>query len=221
MKKNVLYLFAILMLFTCSSNNDINEPSNSAGNNNGNTAGNNGGGTEEWLIPINEVKDGGPGKDGIPSIENPKFIDAQNQNFLNDDDLVIGVNYNGETKAYPHGILNWHEIVNDKFNNESITINYCPLTGTAFGWESMTNGAPSTFGVSGLLYLANLILYDRNTDSYWSQMLLQCVSGDLIGDFPETINVVETNWLTWKTLYPNTNILSRDTNFYDAERYDM
>ena len=110
-------------------------------------------------------------------------------------------------------ILDWHEVVNDKLDNQFVTISYCPLTGTAFGWSSVANGAKSTFGVSGLLYNTNLILYDRNTDSNWSQLELKCVNGALIGDEPILESVVETNWGTWKKLYPNTKVLSLETGF--------
>lgn len=212
MKKTIIYLFIISLFLSCSGNNindNIENPNNQGNTNNGNNNG-------SWLIPKSEVKDGGPGKDGIPSIDNPKFILANEANFLNDDDLVIGIVKNNETRtvrAYPHIILDWHEIINDAIGSEFVTINYCPLTGTAFGWESATNGLKTTFGVSGLLYNANLILYDRSTESNWSQLKLQCVNGSLIGKKPKLVNIIETNWKTWKTLYPNTEVLSLNTGF--------
>ncbi|MBL4939890.1 MAG: DUF3179 domain-containing protein [Lutibacter sp.] len=214
-----IYLFTILLLFiTCGGNNDDTlspNPSNMTGDNpqGDNTSGGNT--NSDWLIPISEVKDGGPGKDGIPSINSPKFVDANDAgaNFLEDADLVIGIIKGSSARAYPHLILDWHEIVNDSFNQDLVSINYCPLTGTSFGWKGSLNGVKSTFGVSGLLYNANLILYDRNTDSNWSQLKLQCVNGALIGDEPVLESIVETNWGTWKKLYPNTKVLSLDTGF--------
>jgi len=202
--KNISFYIFLLMLTLMSCNDNSNVPNQTPTTNNDN-----------WLIPVNEVKDGGPGKDGIPSIDNPKFIDISQTNpaFLNDSDLVIGTVNGSEAKAYPHVILDWHEVVNDKINEDFITINYCPLTGTAFGWESKANGTKSSFGVSGLLYNTNLILYDRNTDSNWSQLRLQCVNGTLISNKPILVSVVETNWGTWKKLYPNTKVLSTDTGF--------
>ncbi|WP_303318697.1 DUF3179 domain-containing protein [Flavivirga abyssicola] len=204
MKKNVFYLFACCSLLISCSSSDINNDTTPGGANNN---------SGQWLIPISDVKDGGPGKDGIPSIDNPNFTTADNANFLNDNDLVVGVVKGNQAKAYPHIILDWHEVVNDEIDNAFITLNYCPLTGTAFAWESMSNGTKSTFGVSGLLYNANLILYDRNTDSNWSQLRLECVNGPLINNKPELIDVVETNWKTWKTLYPNTEVLTPQTGF--------
>lgn len=215
MKKIVFYLFIIVLASCSGSNNDpITGGNPDGGGSNG--GGSNGGDPQDnsWSIPVNEVKDGGPGKDGIPSIDNPKFINANEApSFLKDSLLVVGIVKNNIARAYPHEILDWHEIVNDDLDGEFITLNFCPLTGTAFGWESKSNDEKSTFGVSGLLYNANLILYDRNTGSNWSQLKLECVNGDLIGDKPELISVIETTWGTWKTLYPDTKILSTATGF--------
>ncbi len=199
MKKYVLLFCIQLFLFSCSTTeNALNEVSTEP---------------SDWLIPINEVRDGGPGKDGIPSIDNPRFTDASSVNFLNEDDLIIGVFQGNTAKAYPHVVMDWHEVTNDEINNKFFTLNYCPLTGTAFAWESKSNDSRTTFGVSGLLYNANLILYDRNTDSNWSQLRLECVNGNLIGDKPKLYSVVETDWKTWKALYPNSQVLNTQTGF--------
>lgn len=198
--KKIAFLATTLLVLSCSSSNDIAED-------NANQSGG------EWLIPVNEILDGGPGKDGIPSIDNPQFVNVADATFLEDDDLVVGIIKDDVIRAYPHIILDWHEVVNDEIANAFLTINYCPLTGTAFAWESITNNTKSSFGVSGLLYNANLILYDRNTDSNWSQLELKCVNGELINDEPSLYNVVETDWNTWKSLYPNTEVMSTSTGF--------
>ena len=174
----------------------------------------------QWLIPENEVEDGGPGKDGIPAIMNPEFISIDEVDFLSDNDLVIGVILNGEIKAYPHPILDWHEIVNDKVDDINIALTYCPLTGTAIAWNRTFGNSTTTFGVSGKLYNSNLIPYDRETDSYWSQIGLNCVNGELIGSVIETFPVLETSWKTWKKLYPDAEIMSTNTGFSrDYNRY--
>jgi hypothetical protein len=167
----------------------------------------------EWLIPENEVRDGGPGKDGIPAIDNPKFIRVNEVNFLNDNDLVLGYADGNEVRAYPHKILDWHEIVNDDTPNHSIAVIYCPLTGTGIGWDRMFGNNKTTFGVSGLLYNSNIIPYDRATDSNWSQLLLKSVNGDLKGTQPVVYNLLETSWKTWKTMYPNSKVLSLNTGY--------
>lgn len=211
MKKYILKLILMLLIFSCSSIANDNDQNGIGGSSsmpdNGITDSN------SWLIPINEIRDGGPGKDGIPSIDSPNFTNVNDVDFLNDNDLVIGIINDNEIKAYPHIIMDWHEVTNDQIGDDFVTINYCPLTGTAFAWESVANGTRSTFGVSGLLYNANLILYDRNTDSNWSQLGSECVNGELIGSKPNLLDVVETDWKTWKALYPDSKILNRQTGF--------
>jgi len=115
--------------------------------------------------------------------------------------------------AYPHIILDWHEIINDNVGDVSVAITYCPLTGTGIGWNRILNGNETTFGVSGLLYNTNLIPFDRATNSNWSQILNEAVNGDLLGDKVAIITLFETNWGTWKALYPNTKVVSTNTGF--------
>lgn len=177
-----------------------------------------------WLIPKAEIRDGGPGKDGIPALTLPDFTTmAAARDFLNDDDLVIMARMNGVVRVYPHRILDWHEIVNDRIGDSAFTVSYCPLTGSAIGFMRTlpVNGEEitTTFGVSGLLYNNNLILYDRATESYWSQMRNQCVSGPLIGQRPRNIPLVETTFRTAAELYPDAQVLSENTGVYSPGRY--
>ena len=205
--------FAIFSVISCSDNaNDI--PANNGTPNNPGTGNSN---NSSWLIPSDQVFDGGPGKDGIPSIDNPQFVSvAEAEIFMEDEDLIIGLaDETGQVvRAYPHRILDWHEIVNDDLGQRSTALTYCPLTGSAIGWDrSLENGTISTFGVSGLLYNTNLIPYDRATDSNWSQMQLQCVQGNLRGELIKLHPIVETSWKNWKTMYPDSEILSTETGF--------
>jgi len=172
---------------------------------------NNAGG--DWLIPQNQVRDGGPGKDGIPALQSPErvSVDDPTNHYLDDDDLVLGYYYNGEIVAYPHDILDWHEIINDKVGGGFIAVTYCPLTGTGIGWERLFEGVETTFGVSGLLYNSNLIPYDRNTGSNWSQIRLECVNGSLIGTDPVVLPLIEMPWATWKNLFPGSMVISTET----------
>ena len=139
-------------------------------------------GNSTWSIPSNQVFDGGPGKDGIPALVNPAMVSSVQANYLTDNDLVIGFKVGDDVRAYPHQILDWHEIINDVVGEQPLAITYCPLTGTGIGWNRVISGNTTTFGVSGLLFNTNLIPYDRSTDSNWSQMKLECVNGQLIGE---------------------------------------
>ncbi len=177
----------------------------------------------EWLIPKDKIFDGGPGKDGIPALVNPVFIPLSETSYLEDDDLVLIYKKGSEIRAYPHPILDWHEIINDDINNTKLTVSYCPLTGSGIGLSSKvtSNGISqnTTFGVSGLLYNSNLILYDRLSNSNWSQMRNQCVNGDLIGQESQFIHMVETTVLTLRQMYPNAMIVSNNTGVYSPDRY--
>ena len=168
---------------------------------------------QDWLIPSDRVFDGGPGQDGIPSVDNPEFSSVSEINFLADGALVVGVFSDTEVKAYPHPILDWHEIVNDEIGDKNVAVTYCPLTGTAIGWDRNLNGSKTTFGVSGKLFQTNLIPFDRATESYWSQIRLDCVNGELINTRVNTSPVVETTWETWKAMYPNSLVMNTNTGF--------
>jgi len=207
-----ILIFTLLFHYACE---EVSGPSNNRGNL---AAG-------DWLIPENQIFDGGPGKDGIPALTNPSFIASAQAGYLNDDDLVVVYQWGNEQRAYPHAILNWHEIVNDAIDSKKISVSYCPLTGSAIAIhpEFVVDGLPgqTTFGVSGLLYNSNLIMYDRLTDSYWSQMLLKCVSGRLKGTVPETQTIIETRFATAKSLFPQLKVLSNATGVYDAVQYSI
>ncbi len=192
-------LFNLILLFTIFSCGEDNAQSFT---------------NSDWLIPSSEVQDGGPGKDGIPSIDSPKFSSIDAIDFMSADDLIIGVWADGEIKGYPHPILDWHEIVNDQMGNQAFALTYCPLTGTAINWNrKLSNGETTTFGVSGKLYNNNLIPYDRETDSYWSQINLNCVNGDRVGEAASLFPIIETSWKTWKELFPDAEVLNTNTGF--------
>jgi hypothetical protein len=164
-----------------------------------------------WLIPSNEVRDGGPGKDGIPALTNPNLISAQQAGYLNDNDLVMGYIDGDDARAYPHKILDWHEIINDDTDNESFAVIYCPLTGTGVAWDRKLEGQTTTYGVSGLLYNSNVIPYDRLTNTNWSQLLLMAVNGELAATQSVNHHLVETTWATWQQMYPETKVVSTNT----------
>lgn len=166
----------------------------------------------DWLVDRAAIFDDGAEADGIPAINAPEFVSVAEAD-LGDDELVVGVVINGEARAYPHSILNWHEIVNDVIDDEAIAITYSPLTGTAIGYRRVIGGEPTEFGVSGLLFNANLIPFDRATGSHWSQVQRRSIEGELIGADATTVPVVETTWETWRSWYPETTLLSRNTGF--------
>ncbi len=170
---------------------------------------------DDALIPVAEILPGGPSRDGIPAIDKPGFIDAsQADAILAPRDEVIGVEYRGEARAYPVAILNWHEVVNDHIAGQAVAVTYCPLCATAVVLVAEHQSQPLQFGVSGLLYNSNVLLYDRQTESLWSQVLAQAVTGPMKGQTLPTLPLSLTSWQDWRQAHPDTKVLSADTGYF-------
>ena len=164
-------------------------------------------------IPLSEIKNGGPPKDGIPSIDTPKFVSSNEADFLKKEDRVLGLNFNGISKAYPIKILDRHEIVNDEFKGEAIAMTYCPLCGSGVAIQSTINKEVRTFGVSGLLYNSDVLLYDRESESLWSQIMGKAISGKESGSELVFLPTENTTWGEWQKRFPNSLVLSPETGF--------
>ncbi|MBI2065706.1 MAG: DUF3179 domain-containing protein [Candidatus Zambryskibacteria bacterium] len=166
-------------------------------------------------IPLDEILSGGPGKDGIPSIDNPKFVSTANASFLNDSDPGLGLSINGEVRFYPYRILVWHEIVNDTVAGKPVLVTYCPLCATGIVFERKVGGEVQEFGVSGRLWQSNLLMYnraERETDeSLWSQVLGEAVLGMHTGKKLPIIRSDVVRFGDWKSAHPDTKVLSQDT----------
>lgn len=176
----------------------------------------------DWLIPKRQVVDGGPGLDGIPALENPVFESTATITTVDLNDIVSVVRHDGQIKVYPHDIMNYHEIVNDGPAEDPFVFSYCPLTDSAMAWKGIASHTDSTFGVSGLLYNANLILYDRETFTFWSQMLQIGINGSRIRERPAQMQVIETKYSTLLAMYPDAVVLTRVTGHsrdYDTDPY--
>ena len=164
-----------------------------------------------------ESLDGGVGKDGIPSVDDPSFRPIAEAD-LADDEPVVGVVRGGEAKAYPRRILSQHEIVNDVIGGEPVAVTYCPLTGTAQGFRR----GDTTFGVSGRLVNSNLIMYDRATDSRFPQMLATGIDGPMTGATLDEFRVVWTTAGQWSTRRPDSLAMTEETGYvrrYDSDPY--
>lgn len=173
------------------------------------------------IVPLNQIVSGGPPRDGIPSIDEPKFVSAQEADLQNGD-LVLGLEINGDVRAYPLDILVWHEIVNDVVGGEPVAVTYCPLCFTNQVFERTVEGEVVEFGTSGKLYNSNLVMYDRSTESYWSQAMGKAIVGERTGYVLERVPFDVAYWEDWKAINPNTKVLSQDTGFgrpYGADPY--
>ncbi|GAB5500492.1 MAG: DUF3179 domain-containing protein [Pseudohongiellaceae bacterium] len=168
---------------------------------------------ENATIPNDEIVSGGPPRDGIPALDYPEFEMAQEADWLRESDRIMGVAIDGEARAYPVRILDWHEIVNDRIGNQFIAVTYCPLCGTGMVFASNVGDQALTFGVSGLLYNSDVLMYDRNTESLWSQIMSEAVAGPLVGTPLPQLPVTYTTWSSWRERHPETKVLSRNTGF--------
>ncbi|MFO8003339.1 DUF3179 domain-containing protein [Thioalkalivibrio sp.] len=174
-------------------------------------------------IPLDEIHRGGPPRDGIPALTDPEFVTAASAHGLQPDDRILGLQRNGVSKAYPLGIMNYHEVVNDIVAGEAIAVTYCPLCFTGVAFEARTeDGSRRLFGVSGLLYNSAVLLYDRGSESLWSQISATAVAGARIGEQLTLIPIANTTWDSWHREHPNTLVLSRNTDYardYDRDPY--
>jgi len=176
----------------------------------------------DWLIPTRRIARA-TSFDGIQAIDAPAFIDhsspvsADADFYLEKEQLIVGVNAGLGLKAYPHAILDWHEVINDQLGGEEIAVVYCPLTGTATIWDRNLDSGPTTFGVSGLLYNSNVMPFDRSTESIWTQLDGRCVNGDLKGKRVGRYHFVETSWETWKAAYPTAKVMAEEQDGFSFD----
>lgn len=177
-------------------------------------------------IPAREIFSGGPPKDGIPSLSNPKTLPADSASYLADSDRVIGVEIEGSSMAYPIKILNHHEIVNDTLGDLPIAVTFCPLCDSAAVFDRRTEKGEKEFGVSGLLYNSNVLLFDRSgsNESLWSQLGAQGVTGPSCNVNLDAVPFQMMTWGEWKRLHPDTRTMSKETGIrrnYDQNPYAL
>ena len=168
-------------------------------------------------IRFEEITWGGVKVDGIPALDNPAMIAATEAEYLLDEDLVFGVEINGDARAYPLRILGWHEMANDVVGGVPVALAYCTLCGAGILFETQLDGrdTPFVFGSSGLLYRSNKLMFDRETLSLWNQFTGEPVSGPLAqsGIALNIRPMVITSWAAWRTAHPDTLALALDTGF--------
>jgi hypothetical protein len=173
---------------------------------------------------IFETDAGGPGRDGIRALDFPQYVETgSSSGAISEHSRVLGIVHDGVAAAYPIVLLWWHEIVNDTVGGLPVLVSYCPLTGSGIAFDPRVDGEARIFGVSGLLYENNLIMFDRQTESLWNQMLLGAQCGPTRGTSLARVPVVETTWGQWLSMYPDSRLVSRNTGFnisYGAYPYD-
>ncbi len=177
--------------------------------------------TQSWgtnwnkhTIDYAELLSGGPPRDGIPSIDEPKFIGQQEaRQWLSGNEPVIALEINGDARAYPLQILIWHEIVNDTVGDVPVIVTFCPLCNSAITFDRRLDGKVFAFGTSGLLRNSDLVMYDRTTESLWQQFTGEAIIGEMTGTQLSFFSSSLVSFADFQAAYPEGRVLSRDTGF--------
>lgn len=163
-------------------------------------------------VPLHEIVSGGPPRDGIPAIDRPRFVAARTADrWLDDNEPVMVVEHQGSAKAYPLSILIWHEIANDEIAGLPVSVTFCPLCNTALVFDRRLDGRVLDYGTTGRLRHSDLVMYDRQTETWWQQATGEAIVGELVG---QKLKWIPSNTLSWKSareLYPDIQVLSRET----------
>jgi Protein of unknown function (DUF3179) len=162
-------------------------------------------------VPLDEITSGGPGKDGIPAIDEPKFVAVDDVDWLTDREPVIAFGIEDDWRAYPIQILVWHEIVNDVVAETPVTITFCPLCHTAIAFDRRLDGQVLDFGTTGNLRHSDLVMYDRQTETWWQQATGQAIVGELAGSQLEFLASQLISWEQFVAVHPDGTVLSRET----------
>ena len=167
-----------------------------------------------YTVPYSEILSGGPPKDGIPAIDDPRFVTvAAADEWLKPIEPVIWLEVNGEARAYPIQILMWHEIVSDTVGGVPLAVTFCPLCNTAIVFDRRIDGRVLDFGTTGRLRYSNLIMYDRQTESWWQQAGGDAIAGELTGQQLKFVPAAISAWADFKANFPAGQVLSRETGF--------
>ena len=171
-------------------------------------------------VPLDEIRSGGPGRDGIPPIDDPEFAKVSDPpGYMVDVEPVISLEINGQARAYPLIILMNHEIVNDEVGGVPVSVTYCPLCNTAIVFDRRVAGEILDFGVSGNLRNSDLVMWDRQTQSWWQQITGEAIVGELTGTQLEFIPAPVVTWAQFAGAFPDGEILTRP--FSPFTNYDL
>jgi len=181
----------------------------------------------ECAVPCDQIRLGCDGTDCIPSLTNPSAVSASDEEaeYVSDNSFVVGVSRGGQSRAYPHNVLWWHEVVNDEVGGEPLAVTHCPLTFSSIVHDrrAFVEGKTVELGVSGRLYNSNLVFYDRSDGTWFSQLLGVGTKGPALAAEAPRVPSFEMTWAAWRTLNPETTVLAETTGFardYQEYPYD-
>jgi hypothetical protein len=170
------------------------------------------------LVDPELIISGGPPPDGIPPIDEPRFVSVADADaYLSDGEPVVVVQIEGDIRAYPVQVLMWHEIVNDTVGGVPVSVTYCPLCNSAVSYVREVRGVETTFGTSGRLYASALVMYDRATESLWTHFDGRAVVGVLAGDALEPVPSPLVAWDDFRNAHPEGRVLDRDATGFSRD----
>jgi hypothetical protein len=165
-------------------------------------------------VPLSEFQSGGPAKDGIPAIDEPRFVGVDAAaDWLGPREPVIEVTVNGETRAYPIQVLIWHEIANDELAGVPIAVTFCPLCNTSIVFDRRVGGRTLDFGTTGKLRNSDLVMYDRQTESWWQQFGGEALAGRYAGAELKQLPARIVSWAEFRRAHASAHVLSQDTGY--------
>ena len=168
---------------------------------------------DKHVVPVSEIASGGPGKDGIPAIDRPKFAPVAATTFIKAGEPVLVVTIANQTHAYPYQIMIWHEIANDTVGGTPVAVTFCPLCGTGVAFDRSVGGQTTTFGTTGNLRNSDLVMYDRATETWWQQATGEGLVGTHAGDHLRFVSALTLSWDDVRRDYPQAVVLQRDTGY--------
>ena len=170
---------------------------------------------EKRTVELSEIRSGGPPKDGIPAIDKPNFVNPQAASeWLHAQEPVIAVEYNGDARAYPLQILIWHEIVNDEVGGKPISVTFCPLCNASIVYDRNHQGKVLDFGTTGRLRKSDMVMYDRQTETWWQQFSGEGIVGELAGTLLKQLPTRIIAFADFQSAYPQGKVLSKDTGYF-------
>ena len=167
---------------------------------------------DKRIVDLSEIMSGGPPRDGIPAVDEPRYTTTEGADeWLDPDEPVIAVEIGGEARAYPLQILIWHEIANDALGGTPIAVTFCPLCNSAIVFDRRFDGTILDFGTTGRLRLSDLVMYDRQTETWWQQLTGTGIIGAHAGRELVRLPAAIVAWNDFRTAFPNATVLSRET----------
>ena len=158
-------------------------------------------------VPFGEILSGGPPKDGIPSIDRPKFSPVAEIKNLTETEPVIGLEIKGDARAYPLRVMTWHEIVTETVGGQPVSVTYGPLCNAAIVFDRTVSGRVLDFGTTGKLRKSDLVMYDRQTESWWQQFTGEAIVGDMLGQSLDIVPARLESFADFKARHPNGQVL--------------